>query len=252
MIYRAKFFAGVRASVFDGVLSQPQVDGMNAVLDEWDRRKLNDLRWLGYMFGTVRRECGAGMKPVSENLNYSAVQLRKTFPRYFSETEAAAYARQPERIANRAYANRMGNGPESSGDGWRYRGRGFPQITGKDNYAKFAVADKPDAALEPAIAARIMFDGMINGRFTGKSLPLYFNDHGTDWTNARRIINALDHADEVADYAKKFFAALRAAGEVTSTVPPPPDIHPPVKTDSPAKPASWLDSLLNRITGKAT
>lgn len=76
---------------------------------------------------------------IQENLNYKAASLRKTFPKYFPTDELAAqYALKPERIANRVYANRMGNGDEASGDGWRYRGRGLIQLTGKDNYTFFA------------------------------------------------------------------------------------------------------------------
>lgn len=73
-----------------------------------------------------------------ENLNYSADGLLRIFPKYFDLIKARQYARQPERIANRVYANRMGNGDEASGDGWRYRGRGAIQLTGKNNYRDFA------------------------------------------------------------------------------------------------------------------
>lgn len=74
-----------------------------------------------------------------ENLNYRAASLRKVFPKYFPDDGiAAAYAGRPEKIANRVYANRMGNGPEDSGDGWRYCGRGLIQLTGKNNYTAFA------------------------------------------------------------------------------------------------------------------
>lgn len=73
-----------------------------------------------------------------ENLNYSADGLLRIFPKHFDVIKARQYARQPERIANRTYANRMGNGDEASGDGWRYRGRGAIQLTGKNNYREFA------------------------------------------------------------------------------------------------------------------
>lgn len=77
---------------------------------------------------------------LEENLNYSASALNRVFPRYFRNAgvNAQLYHRQPQRIANRVYANRMGNGPEESGDGWRYRGRGLIQLTGKNNYQQFA------------------------------------------------------------------------------------------------------------------
>jgi putative chitinase len=76
---------------------------------------------------------------LQENLNYSSSGLMKTFKKYFpDETVASQYAKQPEKIANRVYANRMGNGNEASGDGYKYRGRGLIQLTGKDNYTRFA------------------------------------------------------------------------------------------------------------------
>ena len=80
----------------------------------------------------------AGFNAVKENLNYSQKGLLKVFRKYFNAASAKAYARKPEKIANRVYANRMNNGPESSGDGWKYRGRGLLQITGKYNYTQLA------------------------------------------------------------------------------------------------------------------
>jgi putative chitinase len=77
-------------------------------------------------------------KFLKENLNYSADGLKRIFPKYFKDVDPNDYARQPEKIANRVYANRMNNGDEDSGDGWKYRGRGVIQLTGCDNYSRFA------------------------------------------------------------------------------------------------------------------
>jgi putative chitinase len=92
-----------------------------------------------------------GFRAIKENLNYKAASLCKVWPRYFPTMEVAnAYAQQPEKIANRAYANRMGNGPEESGDGWKFCGRGLIQLTGKSNYTAFAesLEISPDEASE--------------------------------------------------------------------------------------------------------
>lgn len=80
-------------------------------------------------------------RAVQENLNYGAKGLRATFSKYFPTDDLAnAYQRQPEKIANRVYGGRMGNGPESSGEGWKFRGRGLIQVTGKDNYTRCSQA----------------------------------------------------------------------------------------------------------------
>ena len=95
-----------------------------------------------------------------ENLNYGAPGLLGTFPTHFNAAQAALYARQPERIANRAYADRLGNGNEASGDGWRYRGRGLIQITGRTNYAGIGaklgcdLVTRPELLEAPALACR--------------------------------------------------------------------------------------------------
>ncbi|MBN6069421.1 glycoside hydrolase family 19 protein [Aggregatibacter actinomycetemcomitans] len=85
-------------------------------------------------------QCGhetAGFTCFTENLNYSADGLLRVFPKYFNKHTAQQYARKPEAIANRVYASRMNNGDEASGDGWKYRGRGIIQVTGKKNYQAF-------------------------------------------------------------------------------------------------------------------
>jgi putative chitinase len=103
---------------------------------------------------------------VRENLNYSATGLKKTFSKYFPGKLSESYARQPEKIANRVYANRMGNGDESSGDGYKFRGRGYIQLTGKDNYSIFdksvdeKILENPDlvATKYPLMSAAFFFN----------------------------------------------------------------------------------------------
>ncbi|NTF92606.1 hypothetical protein [Rhizobium rhizogenes] len=209
-MHHAKFFAAVRSSLFGGRLTENQVNGIEAILAVWEAKPF-DVRWLAYMLATAYHETDNTMCAISENLSYSASGLLVTFPKYFTVSQAAEYARQPQRIANRAYANRMGNRNEASGDGWRYRGRGLVQITGRDNYEKYGIADAPDKALDPSKAVEILFDGMINGRFTGKRLVHYFSATMTDWTGARKIINGTDRAADIAGYAKTFAAALETA-----------------------------------------
>ena len=120
---------------------------------------------LAHFFAQVLHESGC-MRFDMENLNYSSDALRKVFGKYFtSGDEADAYARQPEKIANRVYANRMGNRSEASGDGWRFRGRGLIQLTGRNNYKAFAewvgderVMEDPDlVASEYAVHCAVFF-----------------------------------------------------------------------------------------------
>lgn len=102
-------------------------------------------------------QCGhesAGFKAVSENLNYGAKGLMGTFKKYFpTEALAKAYERQPEKIASKVYASRMGNGDEASKDGWKFRGRGYIQLTGHDNYAAFDKTVEDDILANPDLVA---------------------------------------------------------------------------------------------------
>jgi putative chitinase len=93
-----------------------------------------------------------GFKRTVENLNYSAAGLLKTFSRHFQGV-SEQYARQPEKIANRAYSDRLGNGNEQSGDGWRFRGRGFIQLTGRDNYKRAGIDLGVDFIRNPNLVA---------------------------------------------------------------------------------------------------
>ncbi len=108
-----------------------------------------------HFLAQLAHESGA-LQFTQENLNYSVQGLRSVFGKYFPTIELAnAYARKPEKIANRVYAGRMGNGNEASGDGWKFRGRGLIQLTGKDNYQKFSQENgidcikNPDLLLQP-------------------------------------------------------------------------------------------------------
>jgi len=109
--------------------------------NEWnDRFAINTPLRFVHFIAQIAHESGE-FKAMVENLNYSEAGLLKVFPRYFNKETAKEYARKPEKIANRVYANRMGNGSEASGDGWRFRGRGCIGTTGRDNYKAYAKSD---------------------------------------------------------------------------------------------------------------
>lgn len=110
---------------------------LSQLLPEYE---LNTVDRIAAFLAQCAHESG-GFVFIKENLNYRWQSLRKTFPKYFpTDALAQQYERQPEKIANRVYANRMGNGPEESGDGWRFCGRGLIQVTGRENYSWFAAS----------------------------------------------------------------------------------------------------------------
>ena len=115
--------------------------------------KMSPIR-AAHFFGQTSHETGH-FAAFSENLNYSASGLLKVFPKYFTAlTDAQAYERKPEKIANRVYGNRMGNGNEASGEGFKFRGRGALQLTGKSNYEAFSkFLNKPEIMTNPDLVA---------------------------------------------------------------------------------------------------
>jgi putative chitinase len=114
---------------------------------------LNSNIRLAHFLSQCAHESG-NFKAVTENLNYGAKGLRSIFGKYFKDDATAlAYERKPEKIANRVYSSRMGNGDEASGDGWKFRGRGYIQLTGKDNYTQFDKSVEDDILANPDLVA---------------------------------------------------------------------------------------------------
>lgn len=133
--------------VSDGILGRKTIQAMRCVLG------IQTDAQLAHFLSQVHHETGE-FQADTENLNYSVQGLLKIFPKYFTEKKAREYAKRPEKIANYVYANRMGNGDENSGDGWKFRGRGALQLTGKDNYKLFAAHVKDiNVMLTPDIVA---------------------------------------------------------------------------------------------------
>ncbi|WP_054312289.1 hypothetical protein [Mesorhizobium sp. 1M-11] len=249
---RSRFYATLRlrtSGVFGTALSQSQVDGLEVVLDAGQNTGL-PLRHIAYALATAYHETGGKMRPVNEGLSYSsATRIREVWPKRFSSIAAAIpYVRNPQGLANRVYAGRMGNGDEASGDGWRYRGRALPQLTGRENYEKASklvgvdLVSDPDAANDTDISAHILIEGMRAGMFTGKKLADFVSGDCTDYVGARAIINpdVKANGQKIAGYAKAFETALRDAGYISQaptpaipaekqskTPPPVPTVSPP-------------------------
>lgn len=187
MIDRDKFFDAVRADPFGGNLTQRQVDGLNTLLDVWEIHfRDRDIRWLAYSLATAFHETAQTMEPIEE----------------YGEGSGHSYG-EPV-------------GPY----GQCYYGRGYVQLTWEDNYIKGEgiLADKysvecpmhqyPHRMLEHEPAALVLFDGCIEGWFTGAKLGDYFNASEEDAYNARRVINGVDKADLIAGYYQSFKAGL--------------------------------------------
>ena len=130
----------------------------DALQQTCDKFEINTPERIAGFLSQLSHESG-GFRFTSENLNYRAEALTRSWPSRFPPGVAESYAMQPEKIANRAYCDRMGNGDEASGEGWLYRGRGLVQLTGKDNFAAFSLdcdvdaLNNPDLVAEPDLAA---------------------------------------------------------------------------------------------------
>ena len=183
---REIFFDNVRSKLFDGALTQQQVDGMSLLLGLWDSgytgTPMDDIRWLAYILGTVFHECAGTMWPITEYGSQSYLQGKEY---------------------------------------WPYIGRGFVMITWEENYRNASqqlsltgsrdLVEHPELALDSLISARILFRGMAEGWFTGKKLGQYFNESKDDPVNARQIVNGNDDDDLIAGYHADFLAALEKA-----------------------------------------
>jgi putative chitinase len=170
----------------------------------------NNLR-LAHFLAQCAHESGA-FKFVSENLNYSADGLKKTFGKYFPGTLAESYAKQPEKIASRVYGGRMGNGDETTKEGYKFRGRGYIQLTGKSNYVKFTQFIGEDCVANPDLVAN---------KYPLASAAFFFNnnnlwsicDKGSDdatVTSVTKRVNGGTNglADRITKF-KKYYSLLK-------------------------------------------
>lgn len=195
MLDRKHFFDSVRASLFGGHLTQEQVEGIIAILDEWEAGNYCDDRHLAYMLATTYHETGKVMDGKMERTMQPISEVGKGRGRKYG---------QRIKMNGRPYADTMAI----------FYGRGFVQLTWYENYQKAGLKlgndllHNPELALSLPVATKILFAGMMEGWFTGKKLSDYFNGGKEDWVNARKIINGLDRAELIAGYGKKFYAAL--------------------------------------------
>jgi len=205
----AKFYTAVRSAF--GPLNQSQIDGLNAILDAWEEYGDGDQRKLAYVISTA-----------------------------WHETMRFRYLRElwGPTVQQQGYEGRADLGNTVKGDGKRFLGRGMVMITGRRNYADWSkrlgidLLTKPTLAEDPTIAARILVEGMMLGTFTGKPLSAFINGSAFDFRNARRVVNGLDRADDIAGYAMKFAAAFAAAPQSPPSAPseiPTPSTKPTSK-----------------------
>lgn len=171
--------AQIKAAILAVAETPASGDAASSTLDSVESRLVSLGATSNARLATLIGQCSfesAGFRVLSEDLMYSAERLEQVFPRDFQGSSAASCAYQPQKIANVIYANRMGNGDTASGDGYRFRGRGWIQLTGKSNYERYSslVGEKltsdPDLAAEPNIAWCIAVAFLSNTYHAGKSL----------------------------------------------------------------------------------
>lgn len=155
------------------------------ILDKTSAAEINTPLRLAHFLTQIGHETG-DMHAVSENLNYSSAGLISTWPTLFNVTNAGNYAHKPELIANRAYGGRYGNGPEVSGDGWKYRGRGFIQTTFKGNYLAFEKATGIAVVLNPDVVA-------TNPDICVMTATYFWTSHGLNAIADRDDLKSLRH-----------------------------------------------------------
>lgn len=194
----------IGGGVCDEAMADKWADSLSATCERFEIN--TPLRIAGFL-SQIAHESG-GLKFVSENLHYRASSLMAVWPSRFPNADVAnAYAMQPEKIANRAYCDRMGNGDEASGDGWKYRGRGLIQLTGKDNYAAFSMKCDNEALTKPELVAEPDLAAESAGWFWSTRNLNNYADEGNVEGMTRRInggTNGLDdrqaHYDKLMSY----------------------------------------------------
>lgn len=193
--HEREFFDALRDGILGPTLSAGEVDGVKAILTAGEGLQIS---WVAYMLATAYLETAHTMQPIHEFGG----------PSYFKR-------RYDIEGQNPNLARRLGN--INPGDGVKYAGRGYVQLTGRSNYFRAEQAldqpllTQPDLALRADIAAKIMRRGMVEGWFTGKKLSDFLPAAG-GFVHARRIINGTDRAEDVAGYARQFQSALVAGG----------------------------------------
>lgn len=202
------FFDEVRDSVFGGRMSESHVEGCIKTIE------YRDAHWpaminseLAYVLATFEWESGHTMRPIEEGYPLTGAALK-------------------------AYQKKLRYYP--------WYGRGPPQLTWEKNYKEFGVSDNPDKMLEWETGLRVLFEGMILGKFTGKKLADYISAKRQDYVNARRVVNGLDKAEHIAKNARAFHAALLKASAAAVVSKPMPELLPvPAPAPAPARPSIW-------------